>query len=84
MDTKPYRFERMTGAEFSAALNRLGLSVGEFRRLTGASAKKVGQWLAGAEDIPPWIPPFLAMGAFPEALRAAKAEAERRMLQLSE
>ena len=80
MDTKPYRFHRMTGAEFSAALNRLRLSVGEFRRLTGASPKKVEQWLAGSEDIPPWVPPFLAMGAIPEALQAARDEAERRLL----
>jgi hypothetical protein len=80
MDSKPYRFERMTGAEFSAALNRLGLSVGEFRRLTGASAKKAQEWLAGSEDIPPWVPVFLAAGAIPEALQAAKDEAAKRAL----
>jgi hypothetical protein len=81
MDTKPYRFERMTGAEFSAALNYCKLTVNEFRRLTGASPKKATEWLAGSEDIPPWVPVFLAMGAYPEALQAARDEAERRLLE---
>lgn len=76
-----YKFRRMTGAEFSTALNQLGLSAGQFRRLTGASPKKVEQWLAGSEDIPQWVPPFLAMGAVPEALQAARDEAERRLLE---
>lgn len=80
MDTKPYRFQRMTGTEFSGALNHLGLSVGEFRRLTGASPKKVEEWLRGLEDIPPWVPVFLAAGAHPEALQSAKEEAERRLI----
>jgi hypothetical protein len=79
MDTKPYRFERMTGAEFSAALNRVGLTAGEFRRLTGASPKKVEGWLSGIEDIPPWVPPFLAMAMLPAALHVARAEAARRL-----
>ena len=75
-----YKFRRMTGAEFSAALNQLGLTAGQFRRLTGASPKKVEEWLAGSEDIPPWVPTFLAMGAIPEALQAARDEAEQRLL----
>ena len=75
-----YKFRRMTGAEFSTALNQLGLSAGQFRRLTGASPKKVEQWLSGSEDIPPWVPTFLAMSAVPEALLAARDEAERRLL----
>lgn len=75
-----YKFRRMTGAEFSAALNTLGLSAGQFRRLTGASPKKVEQWLAGSEDIPPWVPPALASWAVPGGLQAARDEAESRLL----
>jgi hypothetical protein len=70
----------MTGAEFSAALNRLGLTVGEFRRLTGASAKKVEQWLSGEEAIPPYVPSFLALLGLPKGIETAKAVAASRLL----
>lgn len=75
-----YKFTRMTGAEFSEALNRLGLTAGQFRRLTGSSPKKVDQWLAGQEDIPPWVPPTLASWEVPGALMATREEAERRLI----
>lgn len=77
---KPYRFTRMTGAEFGAALGKLQIEPGQFMRLTGASPKKVAEWLRGEEDIPAWVPMFLAACGHPEGLAAAQAEAERRLI----
>lgn len=78
---KPDAFKRMSGDELSAALNRLGLSAGQFARLTGASFKRVStDWLDG-ENVPLWVPVLLSSWlASPVAFEAAKIEADRRLM----
>lgn len=78
---RPYKFERMTGAEFSAALNRLDLTLGQFCRLTGSAPKRAAQWLDGSEDCPPWLPVFIAALGCSGGIEAARDEAERRLIQ---
>ena len=78
---KPYKFKRITGAELSAALQLVGLTAGQFCRLTGSNPKRVGQWLNDEEECPPWVPPYLAALTVPEAMQAARARAEALLLQ---
>ena len=75
-----YRFTRMTPAEFSAALETHQMTPNQFRRIYGTGHFKVGQWLDGSEDIPPWVAAVVATWSLPGVLEAARAEAERRLL----
>ena len=77
---KPYRFRRISGAEFSAALQLVGLTAGQFCRLTGSNPKRVGQWLNDEEECPPWVPPFLAALSVPGGMEAARGRAEALLL----
>jgi hypothetical protein len=70
----------MTGQEFNAALATHHLSQGQFVRLTGANRKKVMEWADGVEDIPAWVPMFLAACGAPGGLDAAMAESDSRLL----
>lgn len=80
MPDKPLKHRRMTSDEFNAALETHHLTQGQFVRLTGASRKKVMEWADGVEDIPAWVPMFLAACAVPGGLDAARREAESRLL----
>ena len=75
-----YRHKRLTAEEFSAALDAHGLSPNQFRRIYGTGGNTVGKWLDGSDDIPAWVAPVVASWAVPEALQAARSEAERRLL----
>lgn len=81
MPDRPLKHRRMTSDEFNAALETHHLSQGQFVRLTGASRKKVMEWSDGTEDIPAWVPMFIAACAVPGGLEAARREAESRLLE---
>lgn len=75
-----YRHTRLTAGEFSAALETHQVSPNQFRRIYGTSNFKMGQWLDGVEDIPPWVAAVVATWHIPGVLQAARDEAERRLL----
>jgi hypothetical protein len=71
--SRRYTYERMTAQQFSAALNALEMTKGQFVRLTGAGPRKVERWLAGEEDIPHWILVLCSVLTVPGAMGIAKA-----------
>ena len=77
---KPYKFKRMTSAEFSAALDEFEIGVGKFCRLTGAGPQTVQKWLDGVEEPPHWVAMAFACWRVPQALPAARDEAEARLI----
>jgi|tagenome__1003787_1003787.scaffolds.fasta_scaffold17923435_1 hypothetical protein len=68
-----YVYERMTGQEFSAALDRIGLSMRQFARLSGAREDRVQAWLENREDIPHHVGVLCAALALPAAMELARA-----------
>lgn len=53
--SRRYRYEpRMTARELSAAMNTLGLTIGQLARLTGIRADRIDKMLHG-EDVPPHV-----------------------------
>lgn len=80
MSEKPQKHRRMTSDEFNAARDDLNITQGQFARLTGANRKKVMEWSEGVEDIPAWVPMFLAACAVPGGMDAALKESESRLL----
>lgn len=76
-----YRYRRMTPAEISAALEALGLTVGQFSRIIGAryngpDDSTVQKWLDGVQDAPTYIPALLALMARPGGVETARKAAE--------
>jgi hypothetical protein len=67
-----YKYNRMTPKDFSGDLNSLGLSAGQFSRLSGARYERVLKWLDGQEDIPPHVPVMLALLELPGAMAQAQ------------
>jgi hypothetical protein len=68
-----YVYERMTGREFSAALDRIGLTMRQFARLSGAREDRVQAWLEDCEDIPHHVGVLCAALALPAAMELARA-----------
>ena len=76
-----YHYRRMTPAELSAALDRLGLTVGQFSRIIGAryngpDDSTVQKWLSGKQEAPAYLPVLLALLALPGGVERARAVAE--------
>jgi len=46
--------------ELRARLRALGYSSAAFASFTGVDPRTVRRWLAGAKDVPPWVPVMLA------------------------
>lgn len=67
-----YKYNRMTPQDMSADLNGLGLSAGQFSRLSGARHERVLKWLDGKEEIPPHVPVLLALLELPGAMIKAQ------------
>jgi transcriptional regulator with XRE-family HTH domain len=63
----------MTAEQFSAALDQMGLTMRQFVRLSGASERKVEQWLSGDEDIPHHVLVLCSLLTLPGAMEMAKA-----------
>lgn len=79
---KRYRYIKMTPEEISVALDRTGLSVGQFSRLIGARYNSpddstVRQWLDGERDAPTYLPALFALLALPGGVETAREAAER-------
>lgn len=75
-----HQYRRMTAREFSTALDRTNLTLGKFLRLTGVSRGKGEDWLNGEEDIPSWVPVFMALLTIDAAPQIALAVAEQRLI----
>jgi hypothetical protein len=45
----------LTAAAFRRRLAALGFSVRGFARRVGANERTVRRWIAGEQDIPPWV-----------------------------
>lgn len=80
-----YTYRKMTPAEISAALDRTGLSVGQFSRIIGAryngpDDSTVQRWLDGRQDAPTYLPALFALlgllGGVERAREAAEAYIE--------
>lgn len=76
-----FEYRRMTAEQFEQALGTVGISAREFAKISGATHRKVGEWLAGKEDIPPWVTSYMAMLVLPGALRMARAVADQTIIQ---
>lgn len=72
MNQYPRAENRMLPAQFSKALQDLGLTMREFCRITGTNWKTAERWLSDEKDIPQWVPVFLAMLTLPGALEMAR------------
>lgn len=66
-----YKYARMTGKDMSEDLNILGITAGQFSRISGARYENVLLWLDDAKDIPPHIPVLLALLKLPDGLTTA-------------
>lgn len=76
-----YRYIKMTPAEISAALQRTGLTVGQFSRIIGAryngpDDSTVQKWLDGKQDAPTYLPALFALLALPGGVETAREAAE--------
>lgn len=81
-----YSYRKMTPAEISAALDHVGLSVGQFSRIIGAryvgpKDSTVRDWLTGKKDAPAYLPALFALLALPDGVETAKAAAERYIFE---
>ena len=76
-----YTYRKMMPAEISAALQRTGLSVGQFSRIIGAryngpDDSTVQKWLDGRQDAPTYLPALFALLALPDGIETAREAAE--------
>ena len=75
-----FEYDRMTPAEFTEALDRLGWKYGTFASLFGSTIKRAHDYATGDAVIPMWVPVALhVMETVPGALGAARGEIDRRM-----
>lgn len=79
---KRFEYVRMTGEEFTADLEEIGMSVKTFARLTGSIAERVQKWADGAEDVPTWVPVLTAIFKNVDgAVIEARQEAAERIIR---
>lgn len=76
-----YHYRRMSPAEISAELNRLGLTIGQLSRLwgfryNGPDDSTVQKWLDGRQDPPAYLPALFALLSMPGAIETARAAIE--------
>lgn len=81
-----YRYIKMTPAEISAALERTGLTVGQFSRIIGAryngpDDSTVQKWLDGKQDAPTYLPALFALLALPGGVETAREAAEAYIVE---
>jgi hypothetical protein len=67
-----FDYRRLEPETFNQALETVGISAREFAKITGANHRRVGEWLSGDNDIPPWVSPFMALMTLPGALDMAR------------
>ncbi len=81
--SKRFHYQKMTGREFSAALDRLGMKPKAFARVFGLNWSTVLRWVRppdapDALTVPTWVPVALTLLELPHALgRARQVAAER-------
>jgi DNA-binding transcriptional regulator YiaG len=63
----------MTAPELRAALGRVGESQRGFARLVGVDERTVRRWVAGAAEVPLWVP--LLLGLMEASRHHARARA---------
>ena len=71
-----FSYDRITPERLSAFFTEQDWSPNTFARIFGCDPKRVGKWLKGEEDAPPWVYPVVCIldevpGAIPEARKAA-------------
>lgn len=71
----------MTGNEFHKTLDMLGLPHRSFARIFGVNPKTVERWLAGQQDIPPWVRIALRLLSLRGALVEARQEAGEHIIR---
>lgn len=81
-----YQYRRMTPAEISAALDRTGLTVGQFSRIIGAryngpDDSTVQKWLDNRQDAPTYLPALFALLTAPGGVERAREAAERYIIE---
>lgn len=69
--SKRYVYRRISGADLSTELNRLGLTKRGFAKLYGVRDDRIQQWIDGREDIPHSVAVMLKLLALPGGLAAA-------------
>lgn len=79
-----FTYRRLEPETFEMALQTVGISAREFAKLSGAPHHRVGQWLRGENDIPPWVMVFMTMLTVPKALDIARAAANETIIRDNE
>ncbi len=82
----PARFDyrRLSPEQFEQALETAGISAREFAKITGMVHRRVGKWVAGEDDIPPWVASYMALLTLPGALKMARAVAAETIIRDNE
>lgn len=71
MSKRRYVYQRISGAELSKELDRLGLTKRRFAKIYGVPDDRVQQWMDDDEDIPHSVAVMLKLLALPGGLAAA-------------
>ncbi len=84
--SRAYDHERLTAEQFSAGLDEVGITPGQFQRLTGTGRNSVANWLRPADDPkaqePPfWVTSWLALVLLPGGMDRARAVAEAKLIE---
>jgi hypothetical protein len=75
--SRRYRYNRITGEQFSQALSDLRMGDVLFARLSGATDRRVQRWMRGEEEIPPFVPVLCSLLMLPGAIDTASEVAQR-------
>ena len=74
-----HTYQRINGEELGEALSDIGLTVGQFARLTGADRRRVTRWLADEYDIPHHILLICELLKDPGNMQTAKELADEQI-----
>jgi hypothetical protein len=78
---KAWTFQRITPEQFRKALLDLNIKVVDFAFITGSNPVTVQRWMAGTQDVPPWVPVMLALMGQEGCMPLARAVAETLVIR---
>ena len=73
--TQRFIHKRITSTEFTAELDRQGISLPAFTRIWCQNLSTTTRWANGQNDVPTWVPIALTLMTVPGALGTARTAA---------
>lgn len=70
-----FTYKKITAKEFTAELDRRGMTLMTFVRLFGVGERTAERWASGDQDIPTWVPIALTLMTLDGALGTARMAA---------